>query len=159
MATRPNLTVWTFRSVDGARAALELVRRKSTVAGAAIASWTPGWREPETRAFYSSSERKRLWSEFFRPVFYARERTSAFFEDLGVDQGLIVGVRNALSPGTSSLFVLTNAASYDELEPAVDRLDGKLVHTTLPTSTQRTSPKRARTVRGDRRIRVAGERS
>jgi hypothetical protein len=44
MASRSNLTVWTFPSVDGARRALDLIRGEKRIDGAAVISWT-AWME------------------------------------------------------------------------------------------------------------------
>jgi uncharacterized membrane protein len=147
MASRSNLTVWTFQAVDGARRALEHLRGEERIDGAAVISWTPGWNEPETREFYSvdsTVRTKRFWSEFFQPVFYAREQTSEFFVELGVDDELLAEVRDALTPGTSSLLLLTSGVASDDLETALHGFDAKLVHTTFPTKRRPTRTRLAR---------------
>jgi uncharacterized membrane protein len=147
MASRSNLTVWTFQAVDGARRALDHLRGEFRIDGAAVISWTPGWSEPETREFYSvdaTVRTKRFWSEFFQPVFYAREQTSEFFVELGVDDRLLAEVRGALTPGTSSLFLLTSGVASEELVTTLGGFDAEIVHRTFPPTRRPTQTRVAR---------------
>jgi uncharacterized membrane protein len=53
-------------------------------------------------------------------------RPSEFFVELGVDDQLLADVRDALTPGTSSLFLLTSSVAADDLERALRGFDAKL---------------------------------
>jgi hypothetical protein len=140
ISVRLQFTVWAFPSAGAARRALELLRDLErggtvTIDGAALVSWPPGRREPETSEFYRidpSIETKRVWRGFFPAVFYDREEPSELFADLGVDDLMISEVRGQLAPGRSSLFVLTSGGVDGYVETVLRGFDATLVHSYAP---------------------------
>jgi uncharacterized membrane protein len=143
--TNPNLTVWTFASAEGARRALDVLRRLQrargiTISDAAVIEWPPGRREPETREFHhvdADGDRSRVWRGLFRALFSVEETISGRFRDLGVDDRLLAEVREHMKPETSALFVLTAGGFIRDLEPYFREFDMTLLYTTLPDERRR----------------------
>jgi uncharacterized membrane protein len=103
-----SLTVWKFRTADGAGKALEKVR----VNDAAVVSWEQGRTHPAVQALG-----RGLWELLFSVIFFVpvvgaavASASRALYEvltDVGISDDFIETVKAEVVPGTSALFVLT----------------------------------------------------
>jgi uncharacterized membrane protein len=140
-----NLTVWTFTSAEGARRALDGLRRlqrtgEITIQDAAVVEWPPHRWEPETREFYhvdADGQRSCVWRGLFRALFGVDETISRWFRDLGVDDWLLAEVRERIRPETSVLFVVTTGGFIRDLEPSFREFGMTLLYTMLPETGRR----------------------
>ena len=109
-----SLTVWKFRTTDGAGKALERLR----VNDAAVVSWEPGRTHPAVQALG-----RGLWELLFSVIFFVpvvgaalASASRALYEvltDVGISDEFIERVKAEVVPGTSALFVLTPNAMVD----------------------------------------------
>ena len=109
-----SLTVWKFRTTDGAGKALERLR----VRDAAVVSWEPGRTHPAVQGLS-----RGLWELLFGVIFFVpivgatlASASRALYEvltDVGISDEFIERVKAEVVPGTSALFVLTPNAMVD----------------------------------------------
>jgi uncharacterized membrane protein len=128
------LTVWTFQDPRGAAEALPRLERLSAdryvkIDDAAIASWPEGARKPSARTLGALTGPGRLWGGswgvllgliFLVPIAgpafgAAAGAVAGGLSDFGLDDDYLMRVREAVTPGTSALFVLSGAADADRL--------------------------------------------
>jgi uncharacterized membrane protein len=109
-----SLTVWKFRTTDGADKALERLR----VRDAAVVSWELGRTHPAVQSLG-----RGLWELLFGVIFFVpvvgaalASASRALYEvltDVGISDEFIERVKAEVVPGTSALFVLTPNAVAD----------------------------------------------
>ena len=109
-----SLTVWKFRTTDGAAKALDKLR----VRDAAVVSWEPGRSHPAVQGLS-----RGLWELLFGVIFFVpvvgaalASASRALYEvltDVGISDEFIETVKAEVVPGTSALFVLTPNAMVD----------------------------------------------
>jgi uncharacterized membrane protein len=135
-----SLTVWKFRSTDGAQEALSLLtdllgRQLIAVLGAAVVSWEIGHRKPCARELRGIGQHGALgggfWGLLFGLIFFvpmlglaiaaAAGALIATMADVGISDSFIREVREKVTPGTSALFLLS---SDDVLDAVAECLAG-----------------------------------
>jgi uncharacterized membrane protein len=109
-----SLTVWKFRTTDGAGKALETLR----VNDAAVVSWEPDRAHPAVQGLG-----RGIWELLFSVIFFVpvvgaalASAARALYEvlaDVGISDEFIERVKAEVVPGTSALFVLTPNAMVD----------------------------------------------
>jgi uncharacterized membrane protein len=128
------LTVWSFAEPDGAEAAVPGLRALATEGGvcvddAAAVSWPEGRRKPRTVTLGSLSGPGTLWGGFWGMllglIFLAPLAGVTFgaaagaiagsLSEFGVEDDFVLRVRAAVKPGTSALFILSDASAHDRL--------------------------------------------
>jgi uncharacterized membrane protein len=128
------LTVWSFAEPGGAEAAVPRLRALATegavlVDDAAAISWPEGRRKPRTIVLGSLSGPGSLWGGFWGMllglIFLAPLAGATFgaaagavagsLSDFGVEDDFVLRVRSAVKPGSSALFILSDAATRDRL--------------------------------------------
>jgi uncharacterized membrane protein len=129
-----SLTVWRFDAPDGAEdvlARLERLARQGdiSVVDAALVRWAPGQRKPTTRVLGGLTAPGALWSGFWGlllallfvtplagPTFGAGAgAVAASLTDFGVRDDFVKRVREAVTPGTSALFVVSDGLTADRI--------------------------------------------
>jgi uncharacterized membrane protein len=135
--TQTTLTVWRFKSADGAETASKTIQQLATrnlisVHDAAIVRWEEGAKKPKTRQLNSTVGAGALggsfWGMLFGLLFFvpllgaaigaATGALSGSLTDVGIDDGFINRVRDEVTPGTSALFVMTSDAVMDKIHDA-----------------------------------------
>jgi len=135
--TQTTLTVWRFKSADGAETASKTLQQLATqnlisVHDAAIVRWEEGAKKPKTRQLNSTVGAGALggsfWGMLFGLLFFvpllgaaigaATGALSGSLTDVGIDDGFINRVRDEVTPGTSALFVMTSDAVMDKIHDA-----------------------------------------
>jgi uncharacterized membrane protein len=145
-----SLTVWKFRSPDGAAEALddllgmqraELIR----VLDAATVSWEEGKKKPKTRELRDTRRAGALgggfWGLLFGLIFFipilglaigaATGALIGSMSDVGISDSFIRDVREKVTPGTSALFVLSSDAVVDRVAKEFSSADAELISTNL----------------------------
>lgn len=131
------LTIWMFRSADGADRAAETVKglAKSqliSIQDAATVSWPEGAAKPKLRQRRNLAGRGALtgafWGMLFGLIFLvpllgaALGATAGTFgglaSDYGIDDDLIRRIRGEVTEGTSALFLLSSGAVIDKVRDA-----------------------------------------
>jgi uncharacterized membrane protein len=150
------LTVWRF---DGSQAAEEALPRLERLAAlslvsvddAALVSWPHGRRKPSARGLGSLTGGGGLWAGSWGmllaliflvpiagPAFGAAAGTLAgSLADFGIDDDFIKRVRDAVTPGTSALFLLTSRAGAETLTEELADLDVMLIRCNLSRDEER----------------------
>lgn len=132
------LSVWYFDGSDGAqRGALALqglpVAERGTVHDAAQVSWVLGSGQPTTRLLPELAREEALgegfWGVLFGLIFFspllgaavgsATGGLSGSLAELGIHDTFVNRARDALTPGTSALFVLGSDMVVDEVHDAL----------------------------------------
>ena len=141
------LCVWGFRDPEGADAALTDVRAlvlagRVRIDDAALISWPPGRRTPDTRELGSITGSGRLWGGswgmLLSLIFLTPHAGPAFgaaagavagsLQEFGVVDDFLKRVRDDVTPGTSALFALSTRDSARQL---CERLGTELVRSEL----------------------------
>ncbi|WP_037304168.1 DUF1269 domain-containing protein [Amycolatopsis orientalis] len=131
------LTIWLFRSAEGADGAAETVKRLAknqliSVHDAATVSWPEGASKPKLRQLRDLAGRGALsgafWGLLFGLIFLvpllgaalgaAAGAVGGLTSDYGIDDDLIKQVRGEVTEGTSALFLLTSGAVIDKVRDA-----------------------------------------
>ena len=139
------LMVCRFDDPGGAAEALRPVRRLAeqeqiAICDAAIVAWPPEARKPSTENLGGLTRPGELWggawgvllgiifiAPMAGPLFGAAAGAVAgSLADIGLDDDFIKRVRDAVTPGTSALFLLCGAADADRLLAELDP-DGLVV--------------------------------
>ena len=133
------LTVWTFGdpgAADAARGQLAEMARQHVLAvdDAALLRWDAGRRAPVIRDLGALTGPGALWDGFWPMVlglvFLVPVAGLAFgagaaavagsLAEFGMDETFILRVRRRVVPGTSALFLLSDAAQVDAVAAALD---------------------------------------
>ncbi|RSN63116.1 hypothetical protein DMH01_10925 [Amycolatopsis sp. WAC 04182] len=131
------LTIWTFRSAEGADRAVETVRSLAknqliSVHDAATVSWPVGASKPKLRQLRNLAGRGALsgafWGLLFGLIFLvpllgaalgaAAGAFGGLTSDYGIDDDLIKKIRGEVTEGTSALFLLTSGAVIEKVRDA-----------------------------------------
>lgn len=131
------LTVWRYDTAAGATDAAELLEKLAredelVLPDAALVAWEPGHGRPRTRQLSpgaSGALGEGFWGLLFGLVFFlplvgaaigaATGALAGALADVGIDDGFINRVRDAVTPGTSALFVLTSGSTFDRIHEAL----------------------------------------
>lgn len=147
------LTVWKFRSADGADTAAKTIQQFAkenliSVHDAATVRWEEGAKKPRTRQLTSTTGAGALggsfWGMLFGLLFFvpllgaaigaATGALSGSLTDVGIDDGFINRVRDEVTPGTSALFVMSSDAVMDKIHDAFAGQESpELIFTNLST--------------------------
>jgi len=150
------VTVLKFATAEGAEDALTHVQRLQkqhliTLHDAAIVSWPQGQQTPKTKQLVNLVSTGALggmfWGMLFGLIFvtpfFGMAVGAAFgaiggaFRDYGIDDDFIKGVRGAVTPGTSALFLMTSNAVMDRVVKAMKVADFEIIATNLSTQQER----------------------
>ncbi|WP_222269327.1 DUF1269 domain-containing protein [Modestobacter marinus] len=144
------LSVWRFDTPDGAENAVSTLgelsqQRLITVHDAATVSWPPGAKKPKTRQLQDLTGAGvvggAFWGMLFGLLFLvpllgaaigaAAGTLTGRFTDVGIDDTFIKRARKEITPGTSTLFVLTSDAVRDRVQEAFAGERADLLFTNL----------------------------
>lgn len=144
------LTVWKFDDPDGAQEALTLLQRLQkqellTLVDAALVSWPEGRRKPRTRQLHDLKGAGALggsfWGLLFGLLFFvpllglavgaAMGALAGSMSDVGIDDRFVKEVRDKVTPGTSALFVMTDAVVRDRVLEEFRGTHAELISTNL----------------------------
>ncbi len=144
------LSVWRFDGPEGAEHVLGRVRRLVADDGvhvddAALVSWRVGRRKPSTRGLGGIVGPGGLWGGawgvllgvvFLVPLAgptlgAAAGAVAGGLADFGLDDDFVLCVREAVTPGTSALFVVSARPAADRLTAELDGLGAKVVRAEL----------------------------
>src|SRR5271165_4601883 len=144
------LTAWKFESpygADDALATLEKLQSEALiqVQDAAVVSWEPGRKKPQTREMHSTKKAGALgggfWGLLFGLIFFVPilglaigAATGALFgsmADVGISNAFIDDVRQKVTPGTSALFLLSSDAVVDRVRDEFRDSKPELISTNL----------------------------
>ena len=145
-----SLTVWKFKSADGADEALgvlaELQREQLIqVLDAAVVSWEVGRNKPKTREIRDARKAGALgggfWGLLFGLIFFipilglaigaATGALIGSMADVGISDSFIRDVRGKVTPGTSALFLLSSDAVMDRVTDRFKDTNAELISTNL----------------------------
>lgn len=131
------LTIWMFRSADGANRAAETLKdlaknKLILVQDAATVSWPKGVAKPKLRQLHNLAGRGALtgafWGMLFGLIFLvpllgaalgaAAGAVGGWTSDYGIDDDMIQQVRQQVTEGTSALFLLSSGAVIDKVRDA-----------------------------------------
>jgi uncharacterized membrane protein len=129
------LTVWKFKSADGAEKALaklEGMQKQQIiqVLDAAIVTWPQGRNRPKTYQAFNTAGAGALggafWGMLFGLIFFApllgmvvgatAGAVSGSFTDYGINDDFINDLKSKVTEGTSALFLLTGQVTLDKVE-------------------------------------------
>ena len=149
------LTAWKFDTADGAaqtQATLEELQREGliTIVDAAIVEWEASKKKPKTRQLHDLTGAGALsgsfWGLLFGMIFFvpllgmaigaATGALAGSLGDVGIDDEFIKRTRDAITPGTSALFVLSSNAVLDRVAERLP-LQAELLHTNLDHEQER----------------------
>lgn len=145
------LTVWKFKTVDGADKALtklESLQKQQIiqVLDAAIVSWPEGRNSPKTYQAMNTVGAGALggafWGILFGLIFFApllgaivgatAGAVSGRFTDYGINDSFIDDLKSKVTEGTSALFLLTGQVTVDKVEAAfASEEKGELIQSNL----------------------------
>src|SRR6187431_1668141 len=144
------LTVWKFDTPEGADEATGVLRDLAsknliTIHDAATVRWETGKKKPKTRQLNNLTGAGALggafWGLLFGLLFFvpllgmavgaAVGALGGAMVDVGIDEDFIASVRSQVTPGTSALFVLSDAAVIDKLTDAFAGTGVHLVQSNL----------------------------
>ena len=119
LAAVDTISVWRFGDLDGGEA---MLRRVDGIDDGALVWWPPGQPTPSTRHLGASD---LWWGVLLGMVFLVPLAGPAFgaaagavaggLADFGLGDDFILQVREAVTPGTSAVFVVSDRATADEL--------------------------------------------
>ncbi|MBP7930029.1 MAG: DUF1269 domain-containing protein [Acidimicrobiia bacterium] len=144
------LTVWKFNGPDTASEVLnrleglqkqELIK----IRDAALVSWKDGAKRPKTRQLNNLTGMGALdgafWGMLFGLLFFmpllglvigtATGALTGALSDVGIDDDFINKVKEKVTPGTSALFLLSDGAVADRVEPEFSDLHPELIASNL----------------------------
>ena len=144
------LSVWKFDTPDGAEQATKTLadlqkQELIKVHDAAVVSWQNGKKKPKTRQLSGLASAGALggafWGLLFGLLFFvpllgmavgaAMGGLAGSMTDVGIDDDFIARVRQAVTPGTSALFVMTSDAVQDRVQAAFEGQKMELLTTNL----------------------------
>jgi uncharacterized membrane protein len=150
------VTVLKFATATGADDALAHVKRLQkqhliTLHDAAIVSWRDGQKAPKTKQLVNLVSTGALGGMFWGMLFGLIFVTPFFglavgaaiggiggaFRDYGIDDDFIKGVRGAVTPGTSALFLMTSNAVLDRVVKAMKFSEFEIIATNLSKQQER----------------------
>ena len=121
LAAVETIGVWRFERVDGAEEALRLL---DGIDDTALVWWPADQRMPSTRHLGASD---LWWGVLLGMVFFvplagpalgaAAGAVAGGLADFGLGDDFILQVREAVTPGTSAVFVVSDRATVDQLGP------------------------------------------
>ncbi len=145
-----SLTVWKFKSADGATEALDVLadlqrQHLIQVLDAAVVSWEVGKSKPKTREIRDARRSGALgggfWGLLFGLIFFipilglaigaATGALIGSMADVGISDSFIREVRQKVTPGTSALFLLSSDAVIDRVTERFNGTDAELISTNL----------------------------
>ena len=146
------LTVWRFSHPEGAALAVApLAEAISGIDDAALVSWPPERRTPDTRELGTLTGPGRLWHGFWGlflglifltplagPSFGAAAGAVAgSLADFGLADDFVKRVRESVTPGTSALFVLSGRAAAGHLAERLRGLADEALRSELSVEQER----------------------
>jgi uncharacterized membrane protein len=150
----PSLTVWRFPTPLGVEAGELQLRRLEeqgalTVHDAVTVIWMPGAEQPEVRRVRhraaGAAGKGTFWGALvgtlvLAPVAGAAVGATAAavvsrLRHAGVPDATVDALQDALSPGTSALFVVTSDAKPEIVGPVVAAGEGTLIHAEMDDKT------------------------
>jgi uncharacterized membrane protein len=150
------LTVWKFDTATGADEASRILlslhnRALVTVHDAQVVSWNPGDVKPKTRDVDSDSFGPlggAFWGFLLGLIFFVpilgtaigatAGARAASLRRAGIDAAFIRRVREAVTPGSSALFVLSSDAVTEDVKRAFAGTTMHLIETNLSAEDERT---------------------
>lgn len=140
------LVVWGFDTSEGAESALRSVerlqtRRLAAIDDAAVVVWETDARRPHGYQVGTADGTAALSGAFWGLLFgqslllplAGGQATADALSRIGLPDPFLAAVRDRVTPGTSALFVVADAAAVEVLDAALtDRAD-RLVRTLPPT--------------------------
>jgi uncharacterized membrane protein len=146
------LTVWTFDTTDGARTALDVLRRLQeqqliTIRDAAYVYWEADAKRPKTKELGKLTGAGALggafWGLLFGLIFFIPVLGAAIgagvgalagsLSRAGIDDDFVKDVRESVTPGTSALFVMSEHAVVDRVADQFKQTGATLLTTNLST--------------------------
>ncbi|HET6317311.1 MAG TPA: DUF1269 domain-containing protein [Chloroflexota bacterium] len=128
------LTVWKFDSAEGAEQAVNDLQRMQRqeliqIVDAAIVTWPQGAKKPKTHQLNNLAGAGALggafWGLLFGLLFFVpflglaigagMGALTGALSDVGIDDNMIKEMRTKITPGTSALFLMTQAAVLDKI--------------------------------------------
>ena len=144
LAAVDTISVWRFGDPDGAE---EMLRRVSAegIDDAALVWWPAGRRMPSTRSLGAIDGPGALWGGswgvllgmvFLVPLAgpalgAAAGAVAGGLADFGLGDDFILQVREAVTPGTSAVFVVSSGATAERLARELQGLDVRVIRTGL----------------------------
>jgi uncharacterized membrane protein len=144
------LSAWKFSTPDGAEQAEQVLlglQKQGLIAveDAAIVTWPSNKKKPKTRQLQSVAGVGALtgafWGMLFGLLFFVPFLGLAIgaglgawagsMADVGISDDFIKSVRSEVTPGTSALFLLSDATVQDRVLPELARLNPTLITTNL----------------------------
>lgn len=144
------LTVWEFKTADGAERALGTLQDLESqhlieVYDGAVVTWAEGAKKPKTRQLHSTTSSGAwggaFWGFLFGLIFFvpllglavgaAAGALTGSLADVGINDDFIKKIRADIVPGTSALFVMTGNAVMDKVHDAFKGNEAELVFTNL----------------------------
>ena len=144
------LTALKFSEAEGAKTMLEKVsdlqsQRLIKVLDAAIVSWPQGKKKPKTRHLADMAGTGALsgafWGMLFGMIFFvpffgmavgaAMGALAGSFSKYGIDENFVEQVREKVTEGTSSLFLLTSDAVRDKVIDALKGVEFEIIASNL----------------------------
>ena len=132
------LTVWKYDDPAGAEQAAGVLqdlvaRQQITIHGAATVTWEQGRTKPRSRQVADLTGAGALggtfWGLLLGTIFFvpllgaalgaATGAVSGSLTDVGIDDTFVNRTRDAVTPGTSALFLLASDAVVDKVQDAV----------------------------------------
>jgi len=146
-------TVWKFDNAGGADETLSTLERLQKeelirVLDAAIVRWPSGAKKPKTEQLHSLTGAGAMggafWGFLFGLLFFvpilglavgaAMGALAGSLGDVGIDDSFIKEVKQKITPGTSALFLMTEAAVPDKVQEELQssiKGHAELIHTNL----------------------------
>ncbi|MET9632293.1 DUF1269 domain-containing protein [Lentzea sp. NPDC006480] len=144
------LTVWKFDTSDGARTALDLLRKLQeqqliTIRDTAYVYWEEGAKRPKTKELGKLTGAGTLggafWGLLFGLIFFIPVLGAAIgagvgalagsLSRAGIDDEFVQDVRESVTPGTSALFVMSEHAVIDKVAHEFKKTGAQLITTNL----------------------------
>jgi uncharacterized membrane protein len=144
------LSAWKFATPDGAEKTEQILlglqkQELITVVDAAIVTWPSNKKKPKTRQLHSLAGEGAVtgafWGMLFGLIFFipflgmaiglAMGALAGSMTDVGIDDDFIKSVRAQVTPGTSALFLLSDAAVQDRVLAALAPMHPELITTNL----------------------------
>ncbi|MFI6096536.1 DUF1269 domain-containing protein [Lentzea sp. NPDC051213] len=144
------LTVWKFDSSDGARIALDLLRKLQeqqliTIRDTAYVYWEADAKRPKTKELGKLTGAGALggafWGLLFGLIFFIPLLGAAIgagvgalagsLSKAGIDDDFVQEVRDSVTPGTSALFVMSEHAIVDRVAEQFKQTGAELITTNL----------------------------